>query len=174
MDANVWQRVEELYYEIAAVPPERRAALLGEACHGDPDLRREVESLLEARDRAGDFLSPDGLVRQITDVTPEPAVPRIGTTLGSYEIVAALGAGAMGEVYRARDTRLGRDVALKVLPAHVTHDASRVARFQSEARAASSLNHPNAVTIYEIGNDAGTWFIAAELIDGMTVRSRLK
>ena len=98
---------------------------------------------------------------------------RIGTTLGSYEIVSALGAGAMGEVYRARDTRLGRDVALKVLPAHVTHDSSRIARFQSEARAASSLNHPNAVTIYEIGNDAGTWFIAAELIDGITLRGRL-
>jgi len=100
-----------------------------EACHEDPDLRREVEALLEARDRAGDFLSPDGLVRQIGDLTPEPAASRIGTTLGSYEI---LGAGAMGEVYRARDTRLGRDVALKVLPVHVTHDSSRIARFQSE------------------------------------------
>jgi Tol biopolymer transport system component/serine/threonine protein kinase len=173
MDASVWKRVEGLYYRIAAVPAEERVALLDEACHGDPELRREVEALLEARDRAGDFLSPEGLVRQIADMTPEPAVPRIGTTLGNYEIVAALGAGAMGEVYRARDTRLGRDVALKVLPAHVTHDSSRIVRFQSEARAASSLNHPNAVTIYEIGNDAGAWFIAAELIDGVTLRRRL-
>ena len=76
-------------------------------------------------------------------------------------------------MYRARDTRLGREVALKILPAHLTHDSSRVARFQSEARAASALNHPNAVTIYEIGNDAGTWFIAAELIEGVTLRQRL-
>src|SRR3954471_7906936 len=98
MDANVWRRVEELYYRIAAAPAKEHPTLLDEACDGDPDLRREVEGLLEARDRAGDFLSPDGLVRQIADVTPEPAVPRIGTTLGSYEIVAALGAGAMGEV----------------------------------------------------------------------------
>jgi len=133
MDANAWRRVEGLY---SGSPPraEEHAALLDEACHEDPDLRREVEALLEARDRAGDFLSPDGLVRQIGDLTPEPAASRIGTTLGSYEI---LGAGAMGEVYRARDTRLGRDVALKVLPVHVTHDSSRTARFQSEARAAS-------------------------------------
>ena len=74
MDANVWKRVEELYYRIAAVPAEERVALLDEACHGDPDLRREVEALLEARDRAGDFLSPEGLVRQIADLTPQRAV----------------------------------------------------------------------------------------------------
>src|SRR3954451_15402459 len=72
MDANVWRRVEVLYYRVATVPAEERAALLDEACRGDPDLRREVEALLEARDRAGDFLSPEGLVRQIADVTPEP------------------------------------------------------------------------------------------------------
>src|SRR5881227_1632345 len=96
-----------------------------------------------------------------------------GTEFGDCEILAPLGAGAMGEVYRARDTRLGREVALKMLPAHLTHDASRVARFQSEARAASALNHSNAVTVYEVGNDAGTWFIATELIQGVTLRQRL-
>src|SRR5204863_8656140 len=94
-------------------------------------------------------------------------------TLGGYEIVAVLGAGGMGDVYRARDTRLGREVAVKILPPHLTHDSSQVARFRSEARAASALSHPNAVTIYEIGNDAGTWFIATELIDGVTLRQRL-
>src|SRR5205085_6643476 len=124
-------------------------------------------------DRIGDFLAPEGLVRQIADLTPEPAATCIGTTLAGFEIVAVLGAGGMGDVYRARDTRLGREVALKILPPHLTHDSSRVARFQSEARAASALNHPNAVTIHEIGNDAGTWFIAAELIEGVTLRQRL-
>jgi eukaryotic-like serine/threonine-protein kinase len=173
MGENVWRRVEELFYEVADVPAEDRTALLDDACRGDPGLRREVEALLDARDRIGDFLAPEGLVRQIATLTPDPAIARVGTTLGAYEIVAGLGTGAMGEVYRARDTRLGREVALKILPAHLTYDSSRVARLQSEARAASALNHPNAVTIYEIGNDAGTWFIAAELIDGVTLRHRL-
>jgi eukaryotic-like serine/threonine-protein kinase len=173
MRADVWRRVEELFYDLSGVPAENRAALLDEACRDDPDLRREIEALLDARDRVGDFLAPEGLVRQIATLTPEPAIARVGTTLGAYEIVAALGTGGMGEVYRARDTRLGREVALKILPSHLTHDSSRVARFRSEARAASALNHPNAVTIHEIGDDAGTWFIAAELIDGVTVRQRL-
>jgi eukaryotic-like serine/threonine-protein kinase len=174
MGADLWRRVEELFYELSRVPAENRASLLDDACRGDPELRREVEALLDARDRIGDFLAPEGLVRQIADLTPEPAATCIGTTLGGYEIVAILGAGGMGDVYRARDTRLGREVALKILPPHLTHDASRVARFRSEARAASALNHPNAVTIYEIGNDAGTWFIATELIEGVTLRQRLQ
>src|SRR3954447_12306946 len=173
MRADLWPRVEEVYYDVADAPPENRAALLDAACCDDPELRPEVEALLEARDRIGDFLAPEGLVRQIADLTPDPASSCIGTTLGAYEIVAVLGAGGMGQVYRARDTRLGREIALKILPAHLTHDSSRVARLQSEARAASALNHPNAVTIYEIGNDAGTWFIAAELIDGITLRQQL-
>jgi eukaryotic-like serine/threonine-protein kinase len=173
MRADLWHRVEEVYYDAADTPPENRAALLAAACCDDPELRCEVEALLDARARVGDFLAPECLVRQIADLTPEPAATCIGTTLGAYEIVAVLGAGGMGEVYRARDTRLGREVALKILPAHLTHDSSRVARFQSEARAASALNHPNAVTIYEIGNDADTWFIATELIDGVTLRQRL-
>jgi Tol biopolymer transport system component len=173
MDVELWRRVEVLYQEIISAPAENRAALIDQACYDDPELRREIEALLDARDRIGDFLAPENLVRQIADVTPEPGATRIGTTLGRYEILALLGAGGMGEVYRARDMRLGRDVALKILPANLTHDASRVARFQSEARAASALNHPNAVTVYEIGNDAGTWFIAAELIEGVTLRQRL-
>src|ERR1043166_8531741 len=97
-------------------------------------------------------------------------VLKSGAHLGPYEILAPLGAGSMGEVYRVRDSRLGREVALKILPRHLTSDPARVARFQAEARAASALNHPNTVTIYEIGKAAGTWFIGAELIDGVTVR----
>jgi len=176
MDAERWRRVEELYHEVAAYPPERRASALATACPADPDLRREVESLLGARDDAsgGDFLSPDDLPAQaLVEFGTTPSSPAPGTRLASYEILGSLGAGAMGEVYRARDTRLGREVALKILPAHLTHDASRVARFQAEARAASALNHLNSITIYEIGNAAGTWFIAAELIEGITLREHM-
>jgi hypothetical protein len=96
-----------------------------------------------------------------------------GKRLGAYEVLAPLGAGGMGEVYRARDTRLGRDVALKVLPAGVASDASRVKRFEKEARAASSLNHPNIVTVYEMGETEGVSWIAMELVGGATLRQML-
>jgi len=174
MDSERWKRVEDLYYQVAAHPPERRAALLDAACSSDAELRREVESLLAASNDAGDFLSSSDLPRHIEDLRSESASPAVGSKLGDYEILSVLGAGAMGEVYRARDTRLGREVALKILPPYLTHDQSRVARFQSEARAASALNHINSVTIYEIGQASGTWFIAAELIEGCTLRERMK
>src|SRR5437868_11413605 len=97
-----------------------------------------------------------------------------GTTLGRYEIRSQLGAGGMGEVYLARDPTLGRDVAIKVLAAAVSHDADRLRRFEREACAASQLNHPNILTIYEIGQDGATHYIVTEFIDGVTLRRRLK
>ena len=96
-----------------------------------------------------------------------------GTKLGSYEIVAALGAGGMGEVYRARDTRLERSVAIKILPAEFSADSDRLRRFEREARSASALNHPNIVTIYELGQDGSTHYIAMELVEGKTLRELL-
>src|SRR5881392_1870971 len=93
-----------------------------------------------------------------------------GTRLGSYDIVALLGAGGMGEVYRARDPRLGREVALKVLHPELAENADRLSRFEQEARAASALNHPNIITIYEIGLSENAPFIAMELVDGKTLR----
>ena len=96
-----------------------------------------------------------------------------GTKLGSYEIVAPLGAGGMGEVYRARDARLDRSVAIKILPAEFSADSDRLHRFEREARSASALNHPNIVTIYELGQDGSTHYIAMELIEGKTLRELL-
>src|SRR5438309_1580637 len=93
-----------------------------------------------------------------------------GARLGSYEIIDPLGAGGMGEVYRARDDRLGRIVALKILPQEFAADASRLARFENEARLASSLNHPNIVTIHEVGQEGSVRFIAMEYVDGHTLR----
>src|SRR5512132_123361 len=95
------------------------------------------------------------------------------TRLGAYEILAPLGAGGMGEVYRARDSKLAREVAIKVLPAEVSADRSRLARFEQEARSASALNHPNIVTIYEIGNVDSVSYIAMELVHGKTLREIL-
>src|SRR6267378_215763 len=96
-----------------------------------------------------------------------------GTKLGSYEIVAPLGAGGMGEVYRARDVRLRRNVAIKVLPDEFSADSDRLHRFEREARSASALNHPNIVTIYELGQDGSTHYIAMELVEGKTLRELL-
>ena len=96
-----------------------------------------------------------------------------GARLGAHEILGPLGAGGMGEVYRARDTRLGREVAIKVLPAEVASDPSRLKRFEKEARSASALNHPNIVTIYDIGTTDSVSWIAMELVDGKTLRELL-
>src|SRR5512141_2389805 len=94
----------------------------------------------------------------------------VGTRLGPYEIVSPLGAGGMGEVYRARDPRLGREVALKVLPEEVSLDKERLSRFEQEARSASALNHPNIITIHEIGQAEQVSYIAMELVEGRTLR----
>lgn len=174
MHPQRWQQIEEIYYSILESPADERDILLDRACDRDPDLRREVESLLRSGDDVSDFLSPEKLRGHIARVGNVAKPPAVGVVLGEYEILAVLGAGAMGEVYRARDRRLGREVALKILPPHLTSDGARVARFQSEARAASALNHPNTITIYEIGQAAATWFIAAELIPGVTLRERMK
>ncbi|HEY3170021.1 MAG TPA: protein kinase, partial [Thermoanaerobaculia bacterium] len=93
-----------------------------------------------------------------------------GSRLGPYEILAPLGAGGMGEVYRARDPRLGREVALKVLPAELSENRDRLSRFEQEARSASALNHPNIVTIHDIGRADSTSYIAMELVEGRTLR----
>src|SRR5437773_2148036 len=96
-----------------------------------------------------------------------------GTKLGPYEILSPLGAGGMGEVYRARDTRLGREVAIKVLPASFSQDSDRLRRFEQEARAASALNHPNILTIHDVGTQDGAPYAVAELLEGETLRERL-
>ncbi len=173
LDAERLARMEQLYLRVLDSPPERRAAVLEESCSDDPDLLHELESLLEAREEAGSFLSPEQLCSHIGKLGSEAAAAAVGSALGPYRILAEIGSGAMGDVYRARDSRLERDLALKILPSAFTNNAERVARFQREAKAASGLNHPNIVTIYEIGQVDETWFIAEELIAGITLRQRL-
>jgi eukaryotic-like serine/threonine-protein kinase len=171
MHPERWRRVEQIYHEVLECPCERRAALLEAYCRNDEELRRELESLLEAREEAGDFLSRGELFEAVAELSPAPVE---GSILGHYRILARLGAGNMGEVYRALDLRLDRHVALKLLPARLAHDSASVARFQLEAKTASALNHQNIVTIYEIGQADGIWHIAAELIDGVTLRERMR
>jgi Tol biopolymer transport system component len=171
MIAERWQRIQGIYESVISHPPASRSKILDEACSGDDELRREVESMLRAREEAGDFLSPDHLQLHIRELSEPDVAP--GRTFGRYYIQSIIGAGGMGEVYLARDTELDRQVALKVLPAQFTRDQERLARFRREARAASALNHPNVLTIYDIGETGETHYIAAEFVEGITVRNRL-
>ena len=169
MEPERWTLVETIYDRVVSEPRERRRQVLEDACAGDPELRSELESLLSARDDAGTFLSEEMRV----EILELGAGPAVGDMLGPYRLLAEAGAGGMGRVYRALDTRLEREVAVKVLPPEWTHDESRVARFRREAIAASALNHPNILTVHDLGEAGGVSFIVSEWIDGVTLRERL-
>jgi serine/threonine protein kinase len=165
-----WQQIEEIYHATLERAAEERSAFLNQACADDEDLRREVESLAASHDQAGLFLEapPDEVAAEMLAREQKPSI--IGQTLGHYQLQSLLGAGGMGEVYLALDTRLERKVALKLLPAEFTRDRERVQRFQREARAASALNHPNIITVFEVGQAGSLHFIVTEFIDGQTLR----
>jgi Tol biopolymer transport system component len=164
MEADRWKKIQELYEAAIALPPEKRAEFLAQACPADAGLRGEVQSLLAQP--AGSFLE-SAPVSAIKTLSP-------GVKLGNFEIVELIGRGGMGEVYRARDSRLKRDVAIKVLPAGLARDPDRIARFEREARAAGALNHPNIVAVYEIGREDGTYWIATELVAGEPLASAIE
>lgn len=169
MRAERFRQVDELFAAALDVDVAERNALLDAACEGDAELRAEVESLLAAHESAGDFIETPALeaaARSRARQIASPATQRVG----HYQLLSLLGAGGMGEVYLALDTKLGRRVALKLLPSEFTQDAERVRRFELEARAASALNHPNIVTVHEIGHSDGRHFIATEFVEGRTLQ----
>lgn len=181
MTPEHWQRIETLYHATLACDPVQRAAFLDEACMGDKTLRGAVAELLAADDelaqQTGDFLAAPALVLEAQALAFRGQVAPMAEALSHYRIESRLGVGGMGEVWLARDTQLERPVALKILPAQFTADQQRLQRFVREAKAASALNHPNILTIYEIGAAATptghTHFIATEFIAGETLRQRL-
>ncbi len=148
-----------------------RAAFLREACAGDDALRRDVESLLGYEDAAAPFLERPAIehVAPLAESRPESTGDLAGRRLGVYQIEARIGAGGMGEVYRARDTKLGRDVAIKVLPPHLMVDADRRARFEREARLLATLNHSNIAQIYGLEESDGLQALVMELVPGETL-----
>ncbi|MDQ3256629.1 MAG: serine/threonine-protein kinase [Acidobacteriota bacterium] len=173
MTPERWQQINELFHSALDHERGQRAAFLAEACAGDESLRVEVESLVASHEQAESFIERDA-----SDVAAELLASGqnrlvAGQKLGHYIITALLGAGGMGEVYLAEDLLLGRRIALKLLPAQFTVDGERVRRFEQEARTASALNHPNIVTIHEIGRADSAHFIATEFIDGETLRASL-
>lgn len=169
-----WQQIEALFYQALEVQPEARPDFLEKRCGDDRELRKEVESLLDSAEKPMDFLQKpvlDAAHQMMADNRREMVAP--GTQLAHYKIISQLGAGGMGEVYLAEDTRLRRKVALKMLAPELTLDERGLRRFEQEARAASALNHPNILTIYEFGLEDGLHFIASEFIEGETLRQEM-
>jgi serine/threonine protein kinase len=171
MTPERWQQIDKLLEAALEYAPNERAAFLVEACAGDEALRKNVEVLLAAHEQAATFIETPAL-EMTAQTLAQQVRSMVGRQLGPYQILALLGKGGMGEVYCAEDARLGRKIALKLLPEQFTQDAERVRRFEREARAASATSHPNIITIYEIGQDNDCYFIATEYVDGETLQQR--
>lgn len=167
LDEERWRRTEELFHAALEQPREARSAFLERSCGIDGELRRDVEDLLLQERDAGSFLETSVL----QELANEPLQP--GRQFGPHRIVSRLGAGGMGEVYRAHDEDLDRDVAIKTLPSAFARDPERMARFQREARTLASLNHPNIAAIYGLEESGGVDCLVLELVEGETLRGPL-
>jgi len=173
MTPEQYEKIGQLFHAAMELPPERRAAFLSGAC-SDAELRREVESLLTAHERAGDFVATPAVTiaaELFADRDDGADAAPVSGSIGAYEVLSLIGRGGMGEVYLAHDPRLGRNVAVKLLRPALTGNADASRRFEQEARAASSLNHPNIVTIHDIGDFGERRFIAMELVEGRSLTS---
>ncbi|MCL4785120.1 MAG: protein kinase, partial [Bryobacterales bacterium] len=170
MLAERWRQIESVFNAAHETTAEARVRFLDKACSSDPALRREVESLLAIEDQAAGFLESDSSGSP-APVAHEPVPP--GERIGPYTVMDLLGAGGMGQVYKAHDNRLDRHVAIKFLPRAMTGDSAAQDRFKREARAASALNHPNICTIYDVGEFLGRSFLVMELLEGRSLKDRI-
>ena len=142
MEPARWARITDIYHATIARSPEERASFVGQECHGDESLRKQVEAMVKSHERSGDFIESPAFAIAPELLIDAQTVDLIGRSIGHYQIELLLGVGGMGEVYLARDERLGRKVALKLLPKHLTADEKQLSRFKTEARSASALNLP--------------------------------
>jgi eukaryotic-like serine/threonine-protein kinase len=174
MTPERWREVERIYLDALRQDPASRSTFVDSACAGDAALRQDVMSLLAAH-RPGDrFFESGALAVAARDLADDmPAFAR-GHRLGAYELLTPIGAGGMGEVWKAKDPALHRDVAIKILPPAFAHDPERLRRFEQEARAAAMLAHPNILAVYAIGEERGAPYLVSELLDGSTLRERLR
>jgi eukaryotic-like serine/threonine-protein kinase len=168
MNADQWQKIEQIFDEALLRKPEERDSFLKETCVGESAVYDNVKALLASYEKDDDFFEDSA-----SALAAEMFADRVGETIGPYEVLSELGSGAMGVVYLAQDVRLGRKIALKLLPSQFTNDKDRLRRFQQEARAASALNHPNILTVYEVEQRSGLHYIATEFVDGETLRQHM-
>lgn len=174
MTPERYQRIKELFHSALEREVEERPAFLAEACGDDEALRAKVEALVATAEQPGSFMDVPAYAVAAETLTDHSIGALVGQSISHYQVIALLGSGGMGDVYLARDTRLGRQVALKLLPDYLTDDESCIRRFKQEARAASALNHPNVLTVYEIEQADDRYFIVTEFVEGETLRQRLK
>src|SRR6266536_4605312 len=167
------RRIEEIFHAALNQQLDQIGAFLDAACEGDELLRGKVEALLASHQGADDFIETSAVGITTKIIENGQADLLVGQTIGHYKLSERIGTGGMGEVYLATDITAGRKAALKLLPLRFTSDAERLKRFQQEARTLVGLNHPNILTVYEIGEDHSTHYIASELIEGETLRQRL-
>ncbi len=173
MTPERWRRVEELYHAALTRDESNRAAFLASACAGDAEMLRQVQSLLAHHVSNGGVLDGQAMAAAAQLISGVGESQITGRRLGVYEVQERIGAGGMGEVYRARDTRLGRDVAIKILPSIFTSDPARLARFEREARVLALLNHPHIGAIYGLEDADGVRALVLELVDGDTLADRI-
>ncbi|MDX2041043.1 MAG: protein kinase [Acidobacteriota bacterium] len=179
ISAERWKQIDELLDAALELPPAERPAFLNKTCGNDAELRRKVESLLRSEEEVGSFIESPAAAFAAEMLVEKDYSTQIGGSqpeqqIERYKILSPLGAGGMGEVWLAEDVLLKRKVALKTLPARFALDVDRVLRFRREGLAASALNHPNILTVYEIGQTETTFFIATEYVEGQTLRQRMK
>ncbi len=173
MPTERWLRLDEIFAEAMTQPSSLRSEFLARRCGDDPIMRTELAALVAAEAQSSDFLSLPALDVFALQVSREGWCVRPGDRIGAYTVEQRLGAGGMGEVWRARDERLGRDVAIKLLLPHAASEAERERRFQHEARAAGSLNHVNVLTVHDVGEHGGAPYLVTECLDGESLRARL-
>src|SRR6266566_844443 len=173
MTPERWQQLKQIFQSALERNPAERSAFLSQACADDPALRSQVESLIASHDQAGDSIEAMAAEAATEMLASDPAGPIVGKQIGRYQVLSCIGRGGMGEVFLAQDTSLGRKVALKLLRSDFTRIEERLRRFQQEARAASALNHPNILTIHEIGQEGSLHFMATEYVEGETLRQHL-
>jgi serine/threonine protein kinase len=173
MTPERWQEVERIFQAALDRDASARSAFLDHVCAGDAELRRQVESLLGAHQTDDRFLESSALNMTARNLAEEAPRPLRGQRLGSYELIDPIGAGGMGEVWRALDPALGRHVAIKILSSQYSRDPDRLRRFEQEARAAGMLNHPNVLAIYAVGKQEDSPYLVTELLEGATLRQRL-